>query len=184
MLNKNTYQQFTASLKQAAIPLSPAELHGFLTGLICGGVADQSWQPLLYQFTNDGQAYPQKLLQEVSELYQTTYTLLADIDGFNFRLWLAEHDSVFVQADSLSEWANHFLLGLGLAQPRLQQYQNPDIQEALEDLHDICRLCYEEDDDPEELSLALEEVTEYVRTLVNLFFAEFRPRQAQTNTLH
>ncbi|TCJ98658.1 hypothetical protein EV694_1072 [Volucribacter psittacicida] len=183
MSKENSYQQFATALKQAGVPLSPTELQGFLTGLICGGVADQSWQPLLYQFTNDGQAYPQTLLQEVNTLYQTTYALLADIDGFNFQLWLVESDSVFAQADSLSEWANHFLLGLGLAQPRLEQHQNQDIQEALQDLNDICRLTYDEDDDPEELNLALDEVSEYVRTLANLFFAEFRPRQSQAKPL-
>lgn len=178
-----SYTQLAHQLKQASIALSPAELHGFLSGLICGGVQDQSWQPLLYQFTNDGQAYPQALLQQASQLYQEIYQTLADVESFDFQLLLPSHCSVFAQADSLSEWTNHFLLGLGLAQPRLTE-QGGDIGEALADLSDICRLGYDEDDDPEELSGALEEIIEYVRTLANLFFTEFQPKAPPKTVLH
>lgn len=178
-----SYTQLANQLKQATIAVSPAELHGFLSGLICGGVRDQSWQPLLYQFTNEGQAYPQSLLQQVSTIYQEIYQSLADIESFDFQLFLPQNASVFAQADSLSEWTNHFLLGLGLAQPRLTE-KGSDIEEALEDLSDICRLGYDEDDDPEELTSALEEVIEYVRTLANLFFTEFQPKQQPKTVLH
>ena len=65
-----SYSEFKQQLKNAGIALSPAELHGFLSGLVCGGIADQSWQPLLYQFTNDNHAYPTSLLQQVTDIHQ------------------------------------------------------------------------------------------------------------------
>ena len=33
-----SYQNLNQQLQQASIPLSAAELHGFLSGLICGGI--------------------------------------------------------------------------------------------------------------------------------------------------
>ncbi len=42
----------------------------FLSGLLCGGLKDQSWLPLLYQFSNDNHAYPTALVQPVTELYE------------------------------------------------------------------------------------------------------------------
>jgi len=181
---RSSYAQFAHQLKMANIALTPAELHGFLSGLVCGGVLDESWLPLLYQFTNDDHAYPTSLLAEIKLIYKTINTQLGDIDGFNFELWLPEEDThVFAQADALSEWANHFLLGLGLAQPTLSKEKN-EIGEAIDDLHDICQLGYEENDDPEELAEALEEIIEYVRTVATLFYTHFRPEPTQKTVLH
>ncbi|SUC10505.1 putative cytoplasmic protein [Pasteurella canis] len=178
-----SYSEFSQDLKNAGIALSSAELHGFLSGLVCGGVTDQSWQPLLFQFTNENHAYPHTLLQQVTQLYQQIREKLADIDGFDFELWLPENeDDVFSRADSLSEWANHFLLALGLAQPKLDK-EKGDIGEALDDLHDICQLGYDESDDKEELSEALEEIIEYVRTIACLLFTHFQPAQTEQKTV-
>ncbi|PVX42840.1 hypothetical protein C8D76_101169 [Pasteurella langaaensis DSM 22999] len=177
------YSTFEQQLKSAQIALSPAELHGFLSGLICGGVRDQSWQTLLYQLTNDNHAYPTVLLKDVTEIYQKIDRTLADIDGFNFELFLPEDDNVFTQADALCEWTNHFLLGLGLNQPKLDK-EKGEIGEAIDDLHDICQLGYDEDDDQEELADALEEIIEYVRTIAALFYTHFRPQNTDKPIIH
>lgn len=178
------YSTLQQQLKNAQLGLSPAELHGFLTGLLCGGVRDQSWQSLLYQMTNDNHAYPTALLTEVTEIYQEIDRTLSDIDGFNFEILLPEDDNVFVQADALCEWTNHFLLGLGLNQPKLDK-EKGEIGEALDDLNDICQLGYDEEDNQEELAEALEEIIEYVRTIAALFYAHFRPQESTAQpTIH
>ncbi|EEX51200.1 yecA family protein [Pasteurella dagmatis ATCC 43325] len=179
-----SYSDFSQQLKNSGIAVSAAELHGFLSGLICGGINDQSWLPLLYQFTNENHAYPTTLLSEVTKIHQHISKKLADIDGFDFQLWLPENeDDIFARADALSEWANHFLLGLGLAQPKLDK-EKGDIGEALDDLHDICQLGYDESDEKEELSEALEEIIEYVRTIACLLFSHFQPQTEQKPVLH
>ena len=178
-----SYQNLNQQLQQAGIPLSAAELHGFLSGLICGGIQAQSWQPLLYQFTNDNHAYPTTLLTQITDIYQQTRRDLADNESFDFELCLPETDNVFELADGLAEWSNHFLLGLGLAQPHLDK-EKGDIGEAVDDLHDICQLGYEEDDDPEELAQAVEEIVEYVRTIATLFFTHFTKQEDKQPTLH
>lgn len=179
-----SYFDFSQQLKQAGIALSPAELHGFLCGLICGGNHDESWQPLLFQFTNENHAYPTALLNEITTIYQHSKQTLADIDGFNFELWLPDDEQdVFLRADALSEWANHFLLGLGLVQTQLDK-QKGEVGEAIDDLQDICHLGYDEDDDKEELSEALEEIVEYVRTIACVLFTHFHPQQPTQPVLH
>ncbi|OOF70385.1 YecA family protein [Rodentibacter caecimuris] len=179
------YSTISPQLKQAEITLSFSDLHGFLSGLICGGIQDQSWQPLLFQFTNDNHAYPTDLLNQIKKLYQHISAQLSDIEGFNFELGLVQNKNVFDYADSLSDWTNHFLLGIGLAQHQLDKEQN-EIAEALNDLQEIAQLGYDENDDQEELEEALEEISEYVRTIATLFYTHFhRPTSTSTKkTLH
>ncbi|QPB41811.1 YecA/YgfB family protein [Rodentibacter haemolyticus] len=169
--------ELNQQLKSAGIGINATELHGFLSGLICGGVNDHSWQALLYQFTNDNHAYPSALLAKVTELYQAIFAELSDVESFSFELCLAEESDVFIRADSLSEWTNHFLLGLGLAQPHLDR-EKGEIEEAVNDLRDICQLGYDEEDDKEEMSEALEEIIEYIRTIAVLFYTEFSQHSA------
>ena len=64
------YSQLNQQLKSAGIGINATELHGFLSGLLCGGLRDQSWLPLLYQFSNDNHSYPMALTAAVSEFYQ------------------------------------------------------------------------------------------------------------------
>lgn len=177
-LNMISYSNLNQQLKSADIGATASELHGLLSGLICGGINDDSWQPLLYQFTNDNHAYPTALLNEIKEIYRDIGQKLADMDNFSFELWLPEDNEVFARADALSEWTNNFLLGLGLAQPKLDK-ETDEIGEALDDLHDICQLGYDEEDNEEDLSDALEEIIEYVRTIASLFYTHFHRPQAQ-----
>lgn len=183
-----SYSMLNQQLANAGIGLTAAELQGFLSGLLCGGVNDQSWQPLLYQFTNDDHAYPTALLNQVAEIYQQLKQQFEDVENFSFELLLPDDDDVYQRADALSEWANHFLLALGLSQPQLDK-QTGEIGEGIDDLQDICQLGYDEQDNKEELSEALEEVIEYVRTLATLFYTHFNPpqnahSQADQPTLH
>lgn len=165
------YTKRNQVLKENEIALTPAELHGFLTGMICANVNENHWQHLLFQFTHNDLAYPPLLLDETEKIYHQIKQSLSQIDTFNFRLDLPEED-IFQQADALSEWVNHFLLGLGIVNSHLDKEKN-DIAEGLNDLQEIGKLTYGENDDIEELSLALEEIVEYVRTLVMLFYTHF-----------
>lgn len=173
-----TTLQFNQELKQAGISLNGVELHGFLSGLICGGIQDTSWQPLMYQFTNDNNAYPVSLLTQLTHFYQQTIEQLADVSSFEFSPDLGQSEDPFTRADALGEWTNHFLLGIGLAQPKLEQEEG-DIAEAVVDLQQICQLGYDPDEDQEELNVALEEIVEYIRTIATLFYTHFSTVQVK-----
>lgn len=168
-----SYESLTQVLNQQAVALTAAEMHGLISGMLCGGNRDSSWQTLLYDLTNEGVAFPQTLAQPLQQLHIAISDALED-DGFLFQLLLPDGDSisVFDRADALAGWVNHFLLGLGIMQPKLGQVKD-EVGEAIDDLRNIAQLGYEEDEDQEELEQSLEEVVEYVRVAAILCHGEF-----------
>lgn len=168
-----SYQSLTLALKQQAVALTAAEMHGLISGLLCGGNSDASWQILVVELTNEGIAFPQSLSLPLKQLYEITRETLED-DQFTFKLMMPEGEmiSVFDRADALAGWVNHFLLGLGMMQPKLAQVKD-DIGEIISDLRNIAQLGYDEDEDQEVLEQSLEEVVEYVRVAALLCHTEF-----------
>ncbi|HAT3677977.1 TPA: YecA family protein [Serratia marcescens] len=168
-----SYQSLTVALNQQSVALTAAEMHGLISGLLCGGSRDTGWQALVHDLTNEGVAFPQALSQPLQQLYEVTRETLED-DEFLFQLMLPEGEavSVFDRADALAGWVNHFLLGLGMMQPKLAQVKD-EVGEAIDDLRNIAQLGYDEDEDQEELEQSLEEVAEYVRVAAIMCYGEF-----------
>ena len=142
-----SYQSLTVALNQQSVALTAAEMHGLISGLLCGGSRDAGWQALVHDLTNEGVAFPQALSQPLQQLYEVTRETLED-DEFLFQLMLPEGEavSVFDRADALAGWVNHFLLGLGMMQPKLAQVKD-EVGEAIDDLRNIAQLGYDEDED-------------------------------------
>lgn len=46
------YNDVDQLLNQQGVGLTPAEMHGLISGLLCGGNTDSSWQPLVHDLTN------------------------------------------------------------------------------------------------------------------------------------
>ncbi len=157
------YAKVTQLLNQQNVGLTPAEMHGLISGILCGGNTDSSWQPLVHDLTNEGLAFSQDLAQALREMHSATSDALED-DGFMFQLYLPddEETTVFDRADGLAGWVNHFLLGLGMTQPKLDKVTG-ETGEAIDDLRNIAQLGYDEGEDQEELEMSLEEIIEYVR---------------------
>lgn len=167
------YTLLNQLLNQQGVGLTPAEMHGLLSGLLCGGNKDSSWQPLVHDLTNEGLAFGHELAESLRSMHAATSDALED-DGFLFQLYLPDGDdvSVFDRADALSGWVNHFLLGLGMVQPKLEKVKG-EAGEAIDDLRNIAQLGYEEDEDQEELEMSLEEIIEYVRVAALLCHETF-----------
>ncbi|WP_147199674.1 YecA family protein [Pantoea sp. MBD-2R] len=157
------YDTLASAMTQQGVGMTPAEMHGLISGILCGGNKDSSWQALVHDLTNEGMAFSQSLAQPLTQLHQATSDTLEE-DGFLFQLYLPEDDdiTVFDRADALAGWVNHFLLGLGVSQPKLDKVKG-ETGEAIDDLRTIAQLGYDEDEDQEELEQSLEEVIEYVR---------------------
>ncbi|MDG6345667.1 UPF0149 family protein [Glaesserella parasuis] len=175
----NDFKQLISELQ---IDYTSAEFHGFLSGLIAGGIQDESWKTLTYQFTNDGYAFSQAPLAKLTKFYQQ---LSESFDETNtlFSLWLNEEDG-FAMADGIAEWTGHFLLGLGLAQPTLQQETN-EVGEAIDDLDEIAKLGYSEEDKNDELLDAGEEIIEYLRVVTLFLHSHFAtPKMAEKPKVH
>ncbi|STM22179.1 YecA family protein [Escherichia coli] len=130
-----------------------------------------------------------ELAQALRKMHSATSDALQD-DGFLFQLYLPDGDdvSVFDRADALAGWVNHFLLGLGVTQPKLDKVTG-ETGEAIDDLRNIAQLGYDEDEDQEELEMSLEEIIEYVRVAALLCHDTFTHPQptapeVQKPTLH
>lgn len=167
------YAALTQALQQQGVALTAAEMHGLISGLLCGGSRDARWQTLVHDLSNEGVAFSQSLAQPLQTLYSETHRALEG-DEFAFQLLLPGEDdaSVFVRADALAGWVNHFLLGLGMMQAQLGQVKG-DVGESIDDLRSIAQLGYDEDEDQEALAHSLEEVAEYVRMAAMLCHSEF-----------
>ena len=168
-----TYQSLAPALNQQAVALTPAEMHGLISGMLCGGSKDDGWRALVHDLTNEGIAFSQAPGLPLQQLHEATQEALEN-EGFMFQLLIPEGEevTVFDRADALSGWVNHFLLGLGMLQPKLAQVKD-EVGEAIDDLRNIAQLGYDEDEDQEELAQSLEEVIEYVRVAAILCHIEF-----------
>lgn len=180
MTDSKIYDELNRQLIQNKIGITAAELHGFLTGILAGGNNDESWRVLVQDMLNDGQKIAEPLNKQIEKLYHSTKQQLIDED-FEFQLLLSEQD-LFRQIDDLVGWVNHFLLGIGLVQPKLNRLKG-DVGEAIYDLRQIVKLGYDEDEDQQELGFAFEEIKEYVRITAMLCFDEFNESDI-TPTLH
>lgn len=180
MTDTKIYDELNRQLIQNKIGITAAELHGFLSGILAGGNHDESWRVLAQDMLNDGQKIAEPLNREMEKLYQSTKQQFIDED-FEFQLLLGEQD-LFTQIDDLVGWVNHFLLGIGLVQPKLNRVKG-DVGEAIYDLRQIAKLGYDEDEDQQELGFAFEEIKEYVRITAMLCFDEFNEPDI-TPTLH
>ena len=103
------YSVFTQALQQQGVGLTPAEMHGLISGILCGGNQNDNWRTMIHDLTNEGEAFSQTLAQPLQATYQHTRDALED-DGFGFQLLLPDSDdvTVFDRADALSGWVNHF----------------------------------------------------------------------------
>lgn len=168
-----SYQSINTALAQQNVALTAAEMHGLLSGLLCGGCNDGTWVVMVHDLTNDGLAFGYPLGDLVKGLYEETKEELEE-DGFSFEMLIPDDDdaSIYERVDALGGWVNHFLLGLGMMQPKLGQVKG-EVGEAITDLRNIAQLGYEEEDDPEELELSFEEIREYVRMAAMLCHTDF-----------
>ncbi|APP05662.1 YecA family protein [Vibrio harveyi] len=173
------YQSIAAELKSASLAVTPAELHGLLVGMLSGGLAinDQTWQPILFDYTNEGMGWPSSALALAQSVYQVTVN---ELTGTSMELSLLLPDEtgeegLFALADGVSDFVNHFISGMGLAGIAIDKASD-DAKEALADLEEIAKLGIDEDDNLGEQALLLEQVIEHVKACVLTIHAEFGAR--------
>ncbi|PFG55300.1 hypothetical protein ATG66_1589 [Vibrio sp. ES.051] len=182
------YQSIAAELRSASLAVTPAELHGLLVGMLSGGLAinDQTWQPILFDYTNDGMGWPSTSLAFAQSVFKVTVN---ELTGSSMELSLLLPDEpgeegLFTLADSVSDFVNHFISGLGLAGVALNKASD-DVKEALSDLEEISKLGIDENDDLGEQAQLLEQVLEHIKACVLTVHAEFgvRPESSESKPI-
>ncbi|MFA0440624.1 hypothetical protein BCU70_07265 [Vibrio sp. 10N.286.49.C2] len=185
------YITVATELQQAGLSVSPAELHGLLVGMLSGGLGlnDDSWQPLIFDYTNDGMGWPVSAIARAKTILTHAIDELTEENSFELSLFIPDEDvdaTLIEKADGLSEWVNHFISGLGLVSTQLNTASEQS-KEALGDLEEIAKLGVDEDDDLEEQAQLFEQVIEHVKACVLILHAEFgvKPtKQADAPTIH
>ncbi|MGD8172914.1 YecA family protein [Vibrio sp. TRT 21S02] len=178
-MSKNSlpdYLTAATELQSAGLAVNPSEMHGLLTGMLSGGLSlnDESWQPIIFDYTNDGMGWPDKALQQAKQALALTKEELTGT-AMELSLLLPDEEasaSLFDIADGVADWVNHFISGLGLIGVELKK-ASKDVKEALTDLEEIAKLGIDEDDDLQEQAQLMEQVIEHVKVCVLTIHAEF-----------
>ncbi|MCG9598309.1 YecA family protein [Vibrio sp. Isolate25] len=187
--NLPEYLTLASELQSAGLAVNPSELHGLLAGMLSGGLSltDKSWQPLIFDYTNDGMGWPTKSLQLAEATLEATIVEFTG-SGMDISMLIPDEEasaSLFDTADGVAEWVNHFISGLGLVGAELKK-ASKDAKEALADLEEIAKLGIDEDDDMEEQALLLEQVIEHVKACALTIHSEFgqKPAEQKAPTIH
>lgn len=166
------YTQVQTELTSASLAVTPAELQGLISGMLCGGLPldNQSWKTMLHDYTNDGLAWPTKATQIAELIYTVSVAELTGTD-LELNLLLPSDDDLLAYADATSDWVNHFISGLGLSGASLTKLSS-ETKEALADLEEISKLGIDEEDDLQEQAILLEQVLDHVKVCVLTIHAD------------
>ncbi|QSA96677.1 UPF0149 family protein [Methylococcus sp. EFPC2] len=179
MISDISYEEAQDAMSRASAPMSVAEGHGILAGLLCvdaRALCDQ-WLALLFS-DGAGKGPDDRGLALLSDLCEQTRTQLADAD-YSFELLLPDEESELSErAEALGDWCRGFLYGVGFSRGNAEW--PADAGEVLRDLVEVTRLDFEVSGEADEQAYA--EITEFVRMGVYLVRADLN--QATSPILH
>ena len=188
-MNNNIFQEYAQAeelLEQHDVMASPAELHGILCGLLCGGVdaTGKQWLTEFNSLVNDGLPMPSAVRSWLEQLFITTQTALNQQTGLE--LLVPDEDCPLDERlQSISEWVQAFLAGFAVMQQELNR-ASEELQEMIGDFSNISQLDdeFEEDEENEASYFVL---YEHVKLGAMLAFEEFGkvlPQVEASPTLH
>lgn len=175
---QHTYDQLESVLARHRAGVDASELHGSVTGYLCGGgqVGAGGLLQVLELDVEEGE--DRRAVQEqLQDLYRACRAALDDAQlGFEPLLPASERP-LSERADALVEWCRGFLGGFGLASAQRTQQLSADGNEILRDLGTIAAselTC----GDSEEDERSLMEVGEFVRVGALVLHAEVAGQRA------
>ena len=177
MLEQNqlpSYAEVITKLNCEKQPNLPAELHGFMCGILCGLVdthSDIGFKTVLARLEEEeiGSSESKTCL---ATLMLLTAQQLQDAD-FSFQLLLpGDEISLEVKVAGLAAWCQSFLSGLGMTNMSDRILQNAIIKEAMHDISEISKTKCSDDLSKEESESAFFELVEFIRMAVLLIYTQ------------
>ncbi|WP_020682444.1 UPF0149 family protein [Marinobacterium rhizophilum] len=153
--------------------ISPAELHGLLSGALVAGARPDpaAWLQLAATFLEIGDFTQETSKVRLLEMFQHALTQLEGTE-LDFDLMLPDDDELLsLRAACLGQWCQGFLSGFGQYGKQTDDSLSKESREVLTDLSEIAQIVAD-DDDGEEGESNLMEVEEYVRMAALMLFAE------------
>jgi len=165
-----------AALSRLQVDISPAESHGALAGLICGGAVDlESWLRVIGARAEPGDAVAAEGRSALAAMHETARCLF-DERLFEFQPLLpADEAPLAERLAGLGEWCQGFLLGLAEAGVKDIDRLPGESAEAVRDLVEIAQVGSYAVEEGEEDEVAYSDLVEYVRTAVLLTHEELNP---------
>ncbi|MDO6426795.1 UPF0149 family protein [Thalassotalea sp. 1_MG-2023] len=170
--NSLDFASTQATITAESAELHASELHGMLTGLICGGYSFESndYTTLIEDMYNNGESLSGAVRITLKLIFSNVWQSLLD-DTYGFTPMLPDDDdSMRERGFALSAWVQGFNLGFGLQQ-KSNAVLSDDVKEVLNDFAEIANLSDEIDED-EATEQAYFEISEYVRISALLCFTE------------
>jgi len=163
-----SYEGLEGGLFSAGAQMSPAELHGMISGSLSAGarfVADQ-WQREVCTWLD--------IPEQQNTVFATVYSeTLASLQGeeLSFLPLLPDDDEILTErVGELGAWCRGFLSGFGMA--GRQTALSEEAREVLSDFVEIGKVS-DDLDDAEEHEVQLVELTEYLKVGALLVFTEY-----------
>lgn len=164
----------------------PSELHGFLSGQLCGGArlgAEHWWQKAKEMLDIDVD-FDQESILYFAGLYQETLDVLKE-DDYAFQLLLPDDESDLEQrVMAMSQWCHGFLIGFGSAGIDPNTAFSKDQADGLRDLAAIVQAGMDDELDEDEQEADYIELVEYVRVLALNFFEDNKTAKESDKTVH
>ncbi|GAA5217219.1 UPF0149 family protein [Corallincola platygyrae] len=173
------FEEFNELLDKFKLLASAAEVHGVISGLVCGGIPldGRSWRAPLADLVNEGFALPSDLADATDRVYQHVCQVLVD-ESLTFAPLLPEDEVDLAQrVDAMADWVEGFLAGFAVACGGLESASD-ELKEIIADLAELSRVSLgDEDEDPDEMEAAFIEVVEYLRVSAIFCFNELGYRE-------
>lgn len=165
-----THQDLSDTLIRLRLSVSASDLHGSLTGLLCGGGKAQAgnWLAALELDADLGEAEKDPMLRQ---FHRQCREQLDDSELGFAPLLPDDETSIAERSEALAEWCRGFLGGFGLAGTGESTTLQADAREIVADFSAIAGadFSYAGNEEDEE---ALSEIIEFVRVSVLLLYAE------------
>ncbi len=164
------FSEMTAALSQTELKLHASQVHGLITGVLCGTLnTEVEWEELVM-----GEKLTEDTRPILQDLYAKTGSQLADF-LFEFQMLLPDDEEELpVRAESLGVWCQGFLTGLKTSGVAITGREDGELTEAINDLIEIAKMNYDEVEASEEDETAYVELVEYVRVAVIYIYQDLR----------
>lgn len=175
-----THAELTAVLRTLRLGVDASDLHGSLSGWLCGGgSAAGHWLEALQLDFDEPAAAQDRTLEK---LYRECRAQFAATPASVDPLLPAAPAALPQRADALVEWCRGFLGGVGLSGAMARPQSSEEAREILDDLGVVAasKLEYAGTRDDQR---ALDEVLAFVRTAVAMLHAELN-RRTSARALH
>jgi uncharacterized protein YgfB (UPF0149 family) len=163
-----SFDDLTETLSHTDLKLHAAQVHGLISGVLCGNFnAESAWQELVM-----GEKLTDETQEDLQRLYLDTATLLSEF-LFEFKMVLPDDDtSLAIRAEALTVWCQGFLTGLKVAGIPVVGREPSELTEAIDDLIEIAKMNYEQVEESEEDEESFAELAEYLRMAVIHIYTE------------